>query len=102
MKHYFIRVTTQKPKNKAHKALQEYANQYHHKVADENNLEEIIYLLRVTTSAVNETFNKCQSIMLHVHRYDDFDHVAVYVESNFNFIANEVKGFMIEEPIPVL
>ena len=100
MKHYFISVTSYSPKNRAHGRLQEHVNNYNHKVVDEDNLEEIIDNIKIITGAVNQAFPRCQDIRLQEYRYDEF--VSISVDSNFNFSAATVKGFMIDEPIPVL
>ena len=101
MKHYFISVTSYSPKNRAHGRLQEHVNNYNHKVVDEDNLEEIISNIRIMKNAINEAYPRCQNIVLFEHRHEGFDHVGVYVDSNFNFSAAIVKGFMIYEPINV-
>ena len=99
MKHYFISVSTHGAKNKAHLALQDHVMEYHHKLVDEDNLEEIISSIKIMKDAVNEAYPRCQDIDLCVHSYAAFDHVGVSVDSNFNMIAQMVKGFMIDEPI---
>lgn len=100
MKHYFISVTSYSPKNRAHGRLQEHVNNYDHKVVDEDNLEEIIDNIKIITGAVNQAFPRCQDIKFQEYRYDEF--VSISVDSNFNFSAATVKGFMINEPINVL
>lgn len=93
MKHYFIELTASYiPKNKAHKAVQEYARQYNKCLMDEPSFFQFVNEMKEKIAEVNSKFKRCQDIDLQFRKMHDGTFIF-NVESNFSFSVYEVKRY---------
>jgi hypothetical protein len=97
MKHYFIELTASYiPKNKAHKAIQEFVRSYNHVLTDEEGKGNIKLQIGTKLAEINKRFGRCNDIKLSGFFYDS---ETMAVDGNFILAFKDVKIYELSEPI---
>lgn len=93
MKHYFMQLELNQPKNKAQKALQEFAQQYADCLIDEESYKKFKTKLDTRIAEVNIEFFKCTDIppLREDNQWRYPKELQINVDAGITFLIRSVK-----------
>lgn len=92
MKQHFMSVYNYSTKNRAHAEFQHFVFQYHHCLADDKRLHEIIDLFKAEILRIKEKYPRCDLIKLEIWSHVEGS-LAIAVSGNFKMNVNQVRRF---------
>ena len=100
MKQYFLKLDLNQPKNKAQKAVQEFAKQYADCLIDETKYQEFKAALDANIEEANKAFSNCGDIapLFEKEDYYEKSEMEIWVQAGITFKIRSVKRFELSEP----
>ena len=92
MKQHFMSVYNYSTKNRAHAEFQKFVNQYHHCVADDKRLAEIIEEFRAEIIHIKEKFPRCDMIKMETWSHVEGS-LCIDVSGNFRMDVTQIRIF---------
>jgi len=101
MKQYFLKLDLNQPKNKAQKAVQEFAKQYADCLIDEPALKKLKLKIEKELQRINTEHPRCTDLSFTVseHWIDEFEH-QINIDGGIYFSYRSVKRFELSENRP--
>lgn len=103
MKHYYLTVRANQPKNNAQDILQMFIQQYDNFLIDEVKLEQMISRITIEMGRINQTFTRCKDIIISEIEYPGLLAFSFFTDDHSSDVcsisATIVKRYELSEDI---